>query len=426
MRLCSLMAIVLVLHTSAVAADRSCDDARPADLALENARVFGASPAIATILISDDRICAVESESAPLTVGATIDVSGLTVLPGFIDSHVHLFPTGSSSGIDSDAALEQFIRDKLPARLRNYLERGVTTVFSVGDAWPAVLDLRRRIEAGEISAPRLLMTGPILTAPDGYPAVTICAGSPWCRSHLTVELRDESHARATVRELAAAGVDAIKVVYDDARAEKLDANLVSVVTHEAHALALPVVVHTTKVQDALEVAELGVNMLAHLPSGGVVDRASAAQLQRRGVIIVSTAGVYAPISGPDGAQTTVFGLRYGPPFDRFYAQGLANARTLLEHGVPLAFGSGTAMFAPSRSLDGEIIALAQVPFTAPQLIDALTINAARALGKEAELGSVSVGKRADLVVVDTNTDDDVASADVVMVIKNGRIVVDRR
>jgi imidazolonepropionase-like amidohydrolase len=85
-------------------------------------------------------------------------VTGLTVLPGFIDSHVHLFPTGSSSGIDSDAALEQFIRDELPARLRNYLERGVTTVFSVGDAWPAVRELRRRIEAGEISAPRLLMT----------------------------------------------------------------------------------------------------------------------------------------------------------------------------------------------------------------------------------------------------------------------------
>jgi imidazolonepropionase-like amidohydrolase len=84
-------------------------------------------------------------------------VSGLTVLPGFIDSHVHLFPTGSSSGIDSDAALAQFIRDELPARLRNYLERGVTTVFSVGDAWPAVRDLRRRIEAGEISAPRLLL-----------------------------------------------------------------------------------------------------------------------------------------------------------------------------------------------------------------------------------------------------------------------------
>ena len=271
------------------------------------------------------------------------------------------------------------------------------------------------------------MTGPILTAPGGYPAATICADSPWCRSRLTVELRDQDHARRTVRELAANGVDAIKVVYDDARAEKLDANLIRVVTGEAHALGLPVVVHATKVQDALEVAELGVDVLAHLPSGGVVDVASATQFQQRGIVVVSTAGVYAPIEGPDGAQRTVFGLRYGPPFNRFYAQGLANARVLLEQGVPLAFGSGTAMFAPPQSIDGESVALSQVPLSTPQLLDAMTVNAARALGKEADLGSVSAGKRADLVIVNRNRDDKpFASVNIVMVIKDGRIVVDRR
>jgi len=421
-----LILIVLVPLTSTVAANLSCDDASPADLVLENSRVYGAGPGFATIRILDDRICAVENGSAPSSAGTTIDLSGRTVLPGMIDSHVHLFPMGASTGIDSDAALDQFIRDELPGRLRDYLERGVTTVFSVGDAWPAVRYLRQRIESGEVSGPRLLMTGPILTAPDGYPAVTICAGSPWCRSHLTVELRNESHARRIVGELAADGVDAIKVVYDDARAEKLDANLISVVTREAHARNLPVVAHTTKVRDALEVAELGVNVLAHMPSGGIVDREFATQLQQRGVIIISTAGVYAPIIGPDGTQTTVFGLRYGPPFDRFYAQGLANTRALIVQGASVAFGSGTAMFVPSQSLDGEINALSEVPFTPPQLIDALTINAARALGKEADLGSVSVGKLADLVIVDTNSAGDVVSADVVMVIKNGRIVVDRR
>jgi len=417
---------LVLIFMAPVGASESCDSASFADLMIEGARMFGATSSDTAIGISGDRICTVGSPSPQPIAEVTIDAGGFTVLPGLIDSHVHLFPMGSSAGIDNDAALEKFIRDKLPLRLRDYLERGVTTVFSVGDAWPAVRDLRQRLDAGEISGPRLFMTGPILTAPGGYPAATICAGSSWCRSRLTVELRDETHARRTVIELAAAGVDAIKVVYDDARAEKLDLNLIRIVTGEAHALGLPVVVHTTKVPDALEVAELGADVLAHLPSGGAIDRDSATQLQQRGVIILSTAGVYAPVRGTGGEQRTVFGLRYGPPFDRFHAQGLTNARALMEQGVPLAFGSGTAMFVPSKSLDGELAALSQVPFTPSQLIDAMTINAARALGKEADLGRINVGNRADLVLVNTSSDHDIASADVVMVIKDGRIVVDRR
>ncbi|MAF84650.1 MAG: hypothetical protein QGH93_06310 [Gammaproteobacteria bacterium] len=50
-------------------------------------------------------------------------------MPGLIDSHVHLFPMGSTTGIDSDAALKQYIRDELPARLHDYLEHGVTTTL---------------------------------------------------------------------------------------------------------------------------------------------------------------------------------------------------------------------------------------------------------------------------------------------------------
>jgi len=334
---------------------------------------------------------------------------------------------GSDAGIDDDAELEEFIRVELPARLREYLEHGVTTILSVGDAWPTVRDLRSKIESGEIPGPRLLITGPILTAPDGYPAVTICANNPWCRSRLTVELRNEDHARQTVRELVAGGVDAIKIVYDDARAEKLDADLVRVVAEEAHKSHLPVIAHATSITDALEVTKLGADVLAHLPSGGEINADVAGQLVKQATVVTTTAGVYAPVDGPDESLRTVFGLPYGPPFDRLHIQGLANARVLQKHSVPLAFGSGTAMFTPAQSLAGEHRALEKIPLGSSQLLDTMTINAARALGKEDELGSIAVGKLADLILVKADATTEMASlADIIMVIKNGRIVIDRR
>jgi len=419
--------VLLALFTAPTASSASCADSAGTDLVITGAHLFNAGSNTTSIHISDGRICALGSESAQPQASITIDAQGLTVLPGLIDSHVHLFPMGSSTGIDSDASLEKFIRDELPKRLLEYLEHGVTTIVSVGDAWPAVGDLRRQISAGKILSPRLLITGPILTAPGGYPATTICKDSPWCRSHLTVELRNEDHARETVRELAEGGVDAIKLVYDDARAKKLDANLVRIITREAHTLGLPVIAHATNVADAREVTELGADVLAHLPSGGSVDNNFANHLQQRGVIVISTAGVYAPVKGPDNTQRTVFGLRYGPPFNHLYAQGLANTRTLLNQQVLLAFGSGTAMFTPAQSLNGEHIALAKIPLTPSQLLDAMTINAAKALGREADLGSIEVGKRADLVIVDAQSDsENILSADIILVIKNGQIVIDRR
>ena len=436
-----LATILAILLTAPTMAGASCADTAAADLVITGARIAvtgaGTGSDTTTIHISGDRICAIGTKPAHAESGIILDVRGLTVLPGLIDAHVHLFPMGPSAGIDNDADLERFVRDELPERLNEYLEQGVTTIFSVGDAWPAIRDLRQRLANDEITGPRLLMTGPILTAPGGYPAATICADSAWCRSRLTVELRDEAHARRTVRELAAEDVDAIKIVYDDARANKLDAGLVRVITGEAHASGLPVIAHATSIGDALEVTELGADVLAHLPSGGVVDQAIANRLRQSDIVIITTAGVYAPVDGPDDIQRTVFGLRYGAPFNRFYAQGLANAGVLMEYGVPLAFGSGTAMFTPSQSLAGERTALSMVPLTPSQLLDTMTIHAARALGRESDLGSIDAGKLADLVIVATKTNanadaDADADADaaafgaVVMVIKSGRIVVDRR
>ena len=69
---------------------------------------------------------------------------------------------------------------QLAASLQAYLESGITTVMSTGDYFPAIVDVRRRLESGELQGSRLLVAGPVFTAYDGHPAVTICRDNPWC------------------------------------------------------------------------------------------------------------------------------------------------------------------------------------------------------------------------------------------------------
>ena len=104
----------LTLILSPLTVHASCSDTAVADLAITNAQLFGADPNTVTILISGERICAVAREPNPHEALFTINAHDLVVLPGFIDSHVHLFPMGSGPGINSDDALDQFIQNKNP------------------------------------------------------------------------------------------------------------------------------------------------------------------------------------------------------------------------------------------------------------------------------------------------------------------------
>ena len=93
-----------------------------------------------------------------------------TVLPGLIDTHRHLL---MNRALDSDEALARWMDTQLAASLQAYLESGLTTVMSTGDYLPAIMDVRRRLESGDLKGPRLLVAGPVFTASDGHPTVTV-------------------------------------------------------------------------------------------------------------------------------------------------------------------------------------------------------------------------------------------------------------
>lgn len=154
------------------------------------------------VLMAGDRIAAVGAAGTiPIPAGVRIiHAGGMTVLPGLIDMHVHLSVIGSAEGTRFvHHYLDRQEREIMPAGARQYLMTGVTTVRDLGSPLP-IVNVRDRIQRGELAGARLFVAGPMLQKL----AAAGMADRSW-----TVTGPDD--ARRKVRELVAANVDWIKV-----------------------------------------------------------------------------------------------------------------------------------------------------------------------------------------------------------------------
>ena len=291
-----LLAVVMAASTGVV---RSQDS-----LLIENARLFtGREIHEATrVLVEGDRIVAVDPDASHPSA-QRIDGKGSTLLPGLIDSHVHVF--AGSAGL-SEEEHRAYAAGKLAGWMQELLRHGITTVKSTGDPTELILDVREDLRAGRMKGPRLLIAGPVFTAPGGHPAVTICAGNEWCRTHMAAEVASEEAARQRVRRLAEQRVDAIKLVYEGGQArgirrEKLRREVMLALLNEAGKLGLPVTVHTGDVESAIEVLEAGAVGVEHGVRAPLRGDRLARLLVEKGASYVPTLGVAAGFS-PDAPQ----------------------------------------------------------------------------------------------------------------------------
>ena len=121
-------------------------------LVITNARILdGKGGAIerGSVVVRDGKIVSVATGPATAAAGARlIDVKGMTVMPGFIDSHRH--PIGQGA---------DWLKTEAPARMQEYLDAGFTTVLSAGDDINTAIPLRDQIAKGAIKGPRLIVLG---------------------------------------------------------------------------------------------------------------------------------------------------------------------------------------------------------------------------------------------------------------------------
>jgi len=195
---------------------------------------FGGPPLDrSVVLIEGERIKAVGTvDSLPVPSGAkVISTAGMSVLPGLWDAHVHTYLLGHSNYTHWDktyGSSPRLAKEIMPAAAHQLLLAGVTSARDLGAPLEAIVEVRDRINRGELLGPTLYVAGPFLQhAP--YPGT----------ENFRWGINGAADARAKVRKLAAAGVNIIKLIDQDQMTEEE----VKAIVEEAHAHNLPVVAH---------------------------------------------------------------------------------------------------------------------------------------------------------------------------------------
>ena len=423
--------------------------AASADLIIRNARLLdgtGAPPVEgAAIVVVGDRIVSVDGSGARAGA-AVIDAGGRTVMPGLSELHVHsslefrveeespdTYPA-PDTGIISDARMAEFRAERLAARLLSFLDAGVTTIVDPGGFMPFVVEIRDQVAAGELPGPRMYVSGRLFTAPRGHPAVTVCSSDPWCIEHLTCNTHDPETARQCARDLAAAGVDGLKLVYDGGSTwpmplELLREEVLRAVVDEGHKAGLPVVAHTTTADETAAVVHAGVDGLAHVvededgrltTSGGEY---LPELLNRFNVSMTTTVRPADPGTEP--------GARRDAALQRIADVTGPSLQAHAEAGVVLLFGTDFqgigAPAEPRPLMEAEMRALLASGFSAMDVIRMMTSNSARHPFTPGDYGVIAPGMLADLIILDGDPLEDLTAATrPVVVVKGGEIVIDKR
>lgn len=370
------------------------------------------------VTIDGERISTVRPHvpgAAPMfQEGTVIDGAGRTLLPGFVDCHSH-YPIDPLVE-DGFVLFRQEPAERVILRAARSaaaaLRAGVTTSRSGGAPGNLDVVLRDAIAAGDVPGPRLLAAGP---------ALTITGGHGWMFGReADGELELARAVRTNVRE----GADHIKAVASEAAmlttavagVEELTQPELEAIVREAARLRRRVMAHAQGSQSVMNAARAGVASVEH---AFLADDAALETLLEHGTTLVPTltvTDVWSNLSGrtPDqeARQATLSRLHR------------RSAEKAIAMGIPIATGTdcGVRGVLPEH-LAREIRNVHDHGASHMAAIKAGTINGARLLGLEDEIGSVSAGKLADLVLVEGDPLTDLRRLEApAMVIQRGRIV----
>lgn len=380
------------------------------------------------IVVQGDKIVSIGNAAAAPANARVIDLGDATLLPGFIDAHVHL-----------DSELQKdFYRgfyDKMlrfPVEQTHYaaryakrtLEAGFTTVRNVGAGEFIDIGLRNAINAGVIGGPRMITAAHSVGSTGGH-----CDGSPFPpdlikpRGPVDGVCNGPEECRAAVRYQMKWGADVIKICSsggvlsesDPVDVPQLTPAELSAIMSEAHAWKRKVAAHSHGDLAAKLAIEAGVDSIEH---GSFLTEQTLRLMKQKGVYLVPTRlAVY--WIGKEAEN-------YPPVIrDKALAANRAHGdmfKAALRIGVPIAFGTDSGV-SPHGMNAKEFALLVELGMSPSAALLSGTREAAKLLGVDAEVGTLEAGKFADIVAVSGDALANIAATEKpIFVMKHGVII----
>lgn len=347
-----------------------------------------------------------------------IDGTGLSLLPGLIDLHVHLTWNG---GVDpaTDIRHETFAEHLMVTvgSAMQYLPKGVTSVRDLGSPEDCCLIVAEAINAGKFQGPRIYGSGQSIIMTGGHdPFHGIMADGPY---EVLKAVRTQVAKQARVIKISATGGVYGREVGEGVDDVELRQEEVDMIIDEAHRRNVPVTAHAIGEAGVRGCLKAGIDCIEH---GHCITEDMAEEMAAKKIAYVPTFYIYQHLSNSEDI----------PAYAREKSKEIIGKhrdalRWTYEKGVTIGTGSDAgSCFSPHPSLLEEIKALSEGGLKKEDVLKAATFDAAKILGEAHHLGAIKEGFLADLVLVegDPFTDWDVLGSPCV-VVKEGQVVFEK-
>lgn len=367
-----------------------------------------------TIIVRDDKIEEVRDGYAPAEAGAhLIDLSRQFVLPGLIDSHVHI-TFEASPGFQLALAQEDPVDHAINgvSYAERTLQAGFTTIRDLASPARAAAALRDGINAGRIPGPTILTAGQLISVTSGHGDVvgfSEAASAGMRPMHYGIACDGAEDCRRAVRAQIRAGADVIKLATTGGvmsnvaggLGQQMENDEIEAIVSAAHRFGRKVTAHAHADAGIAAALRAGVDSVEH---GTFVDSDSIALFKSTGAYLVPT--LLAPATVADEARAGRLPAASATKALEAGEAALQNIRRAIAAGVRIAFGTDSGVSRHGENAR-EFRLLTDAGMSPAQGIQAATVNAADALGRSASIGSIEPGKDADIIAVSGNPLQDV-------------------
>ncbi len=361
----------------------------------------------------------VEKAGGPLPADIrVVDLNGKTVMPAMIAAHVHI---GVVRG--NEANPEFYTRENILRQLKRYQDYGIGSVMCMGTDRPLIFPgFRDSSAAGALAGARMFSAGYGFSTPGGPPGGAVM--------NKLFRPATAEEVPAEMDSLAALHPSLVKMWVDDfgGSGKKMQPEIYKAIIREAHKHGIRVAAHLFYLEDAKELVEAGLDIIAHSIRDREVDDALIQKMKEKKILYIPTLsrdeylfayggdpqwkkdkffrsslepGVYEMIISKDYAKK----IRQSPASKAGaagYAMAVKNLKKLQDAGVLICMGTDSGaepLRAQGFSEQLELELMVEAGLTPLQAITAATQNAAMVVGQPEQLGSVERGKKADLIIL---------------------------